>query len=141
MRCDAEEALLKDPALHRKYVENHYKLPPDQDPRITTSGRFLRRTSLDEIPQLINVLLGHMSLVGPRPIVPAEIEHYGGVAPLFLSLKPGMTGVWAVSGRSGVGYPDRAHMELKYIRNWALTSDVRILLRTLPAVLQSRGAH
>lgn len=141
MRRDAEEILRKDPKLHRLYVENHFKLPPESDPRVTRSGRFLRKTSLDELPQLVNVLLGHMSLVGPRPIVPDEIEHYGGVAPLFLSLKPGMTGAWAVNGRSDVGYPDRAKMELGYIRNWALSSDLGILVRTVPAVFQSRGAH
>ena len=141
MRRDAEAMLTSDPELHAAYVENHFKLPAESDPRITRSGRFLRRTSLDELPQLINVVLGHMSLVGPRPIVPDEIEHYGGGAPLFLSLKPGVTGVWAVGGRSEIGYPDRARMELEYMRTWGLGTDLGILLRTLPAVMLRRGAH
>lgn len=141
MHHDAEAILTSDPALHAAYVENHFKLPAESDPRITRSGRFLRRTSLDELPQLINVLLGQMSLVGPRPIVPDEIEHYGGGAPLFLSLKPGITGAWAVRGRSNVGYPDRARVELEYIRGWSVSSDLMILMQTLPAVMLRRGAH
>jgi lipopolysaccharide/colanic/teichoic acid biosynthesis glycosyltransferase len=141
MKHDAEDLLRSNPDLHAMYVRNHYKIPEEKDPRITRSGRFLRRTSLDELPQLVNVLLGHMSLVGPRPIVPREIEHYGGGAPLFLSLKPGMTGAWAVSGRAHVGYPDRANMELAYIRGWSLLRDLLILIRTVPTVFSGRGAH
>lgn len=141
MRADAEEVLSSDPELHQLYVSNHFKLPEDRDPRLTKAGRFLRRTSLDELPQLINVLKGDMSLVGPRPIVPSEIEHYSSSAPLFLSSKPGMTGAWAVAGRSRVGYPDRVHMELTYVRNWSLLKDLQILAMTFPAVLRRRGAH
>jgi exopolysaccharide biosynthesis polyprenyl glycosylphosphotransferase len=141
MRTDAEKVLQSDPHLYRLYRSSGYKLPEDRDPRLTRVGRFLRRTSLDELPQLINVLMGDMSLVGPRPIVPSEIEHYCHDAPLFLSLKPGMTGAWAVNGRSNVGYPDRAQMELEYVRNWSLHADVGILLCTIPAVLRGRGAH
>lgn len=141
MKPNAEAILRSDPALCRKYLENHFKLPAEQDPRLTRVGRFLRRTSLDELPQLFNVLLGQMSLVGPRPIVPAELHEYGNRgAPLFLSLKPGMTGAWAVNGRSRVGYPDRADLELQYVRRWSLVTDVGILLRTVPAVLRGRGA-
>jgi lipopolysaccharide/colanic/teichoic acid biosynthesis glycosyltransferase len=140
MRRDAE-ALLRDPALYDEYVRNHFKMPEDRDPRITRVGRWLRRTSLDELPQLVNVLWGDMSLVGPRPIVPAEIRHFGAGASLLLSLKPGMTGAWAVSGRSQVGYPDRALLELAYIRTWSIVRDVGILLRTVPTVLRRRGAH
>jgi lipopolysaccharide/colanic/teichoic acid biosynthesis glycosyltransferase len=142
MKRDAEAVLRADPVLHAKYLANHFKLPEHEDPRLTPVGRFLRKTSLDELPQLFNVLRGDMSLVGPRPVVPEELDHYGsGGAQLFLSLKPGMTGAWAVSGRSAVGYPDRARMELEYIRTWTLWTDVGILLRTLPAVLRGRGAH
>jgi exopolysaccharide biosynthesis polyprenyl glycosylphosphotransferase len=141
MHQDAERVLCSDPDLFRLYRDNDYKLPPERDPRLTRSGRFLRRTSLDELPQLFNVLMGRMSLVGPRPIVPDELEHYGGGAPLFLSLKPGITGAWAVNGRSQVGYPDRARMELGYIRRWTLVGDLWILLRTVPAVLRRQGAH
>ncbi len=141
MRADAEAVLRSDPDLYTRYVKNHFKLPEERDPRLTRAGQFLRRTSLDELPQLINVLKGDMSLVGPRPIVPEELEHYDRSAPLFLSIKPGMTGAWAVSGRSRVGYPDRARMELEYVRRWSLLSDFGILLRTVPAVLRRRGAH
>jgi exopolysaccharide production protein ExoY len=141
MRPDAEALLHADPELYTRYVGNDFKLPVDEDSRVTRSGRFLRRTSLDELPQLVNVLLGDMSLVGPRPIVPDEIHHYGAGAPLFLSLKPGMTGAWAVNGRSTVGYPHRAHMELEYIRSWTIYSDLRILLHTLPVVVHGHGAR
>jgi len=111
------------------------------DTRITRVGHFLRRASLDELPQLWNVLKGEMSLVGPRPIVPDEIHHYNGEGPLLLSLKPGMTGAWQVSGRSAVAYPERAAMELEYVEGWTLWRDLRILLRTFPAVLAGRGAY
>jgi len=141
MHADAEQRLRSDPELYRDYVLNNYKLPEDRDPRITQVGRFLRKTSLDEVPQLINVLKGDMSLVGPRPIVPEELAHYGHRAAVFLSLKPGITGAWQVSGRSGVGYPDRAELELDYIRNWSLALDLWILLRTVPVVVTRRGAH
>ncbi|GIW56817.1 MAG: hypothetical protein KatS3mg082_3221 [Nitrospiraceae bacterium] len=93
------------------------------------------------MPQLFNVLMGQMSLVGPRPIVPDEVRHYGDRAPVFLSLKPGMAGNWAVRGRSAVDYPDRALLELEYVRRWSLMEDLEILLRTVPAVLSRRGAH
>lgn len=141
MRSDAEEVLRADLELQQRYVANNFKLPEAIDPRLTRVGRFLRKTSLDELPQLFNVLVGDMSLVGPRPIVPDEIGHYERSAPLFLSLKPGMTGAWAVSGRSQVGYPDRAHMELEYVRRWSLLSDIGILLCTIPIVLRRQGAH
>ena len=141
MHGDAEQRLRADPALYARYVANNYKLPGDADPRLTRIGRFLRRTSLDELPQLINVFKGDMSLVGPRPIVPEELERYGHAAAVFLSLKPGMTGAWQVNGRSRVGYPDRADMELDYARSWSLARDISILLRTVPVVLGARGAH
>jgi lipopolysaccharide/colanic/teichoic acid biosynthesis glycosyltransferase len=142
MKRDAEQILRADAALCQKYLTNHFKLPEHEDPRLTRVGRFLRKTSLDELPQLINVLLGQMSLVGPRPIVPAELDHYRHEAALvFMSLKPGITGAWAVSGRSEIGYPDRALLELEYIRRWSLLSDIAILVRTVPAVLRRRGAH
>ena len=141
MRDGADQELVSDPKLYAEYVSNGYKLPPSRDPRVSGVGRVLRRWSLDELPQLFNVLEGTMSLVGPRPIVPEEITHYGRNAALFLSLKPGMTGMWAVSGRSGVRYPDRVDLELEYVRNWSVFRDLGILARTLPAVLLRRGAY
>lgn len=141
MRRDAEAVLAGDPELRLRYVENDYKLPAADDPRITRAGRVLRRTSLDELPQLFNVLKGEMSLVGPRPVVPDEVIHYAAARSLFLSLKPGMTGMWAVSGRSEVGYPDRALLEIDYVRGWSIFRDLWILAATLPAVLLRRGAY
>jgi exopolysaccharide production protein ExoY len=105
-------------------------------------GRFLRATSLDELPQLFNVLKGDMSLVGPRPVVPSEVENYADYATLFLSAKPGMTGHWQVSGRSEIKeYARRVELDLEYIRDQSLSKDLEILLRTVPAVLMRRGAH
>lgn len=141
MRIDAEEMLRKDQALRDEYRRNHFKLPESRDPRITAIGRILRKTSLDELPQIWNVLRGDMSVIGPRPVVPAEIEHYGSFAPLLLALKPGLTGAWVVNGRSAVGYPRRAEIELAYVRSWSLWRDVRIFVRTIPAVLMGKGAH
>ena len=141
MYVDAEARLLGDSKLFKRYVEHDYKLPAEIDTRITRIGRVLRRTSLDELPQLWNVLKGEMSLVGPRPIVPDEIHHYHGQGPLLLSLKPGMTGAWQVSGRSCVAYPKRALVELEYVEGWSLWRDLGILVRTVPAVVAARGAH
>jgi exopolysaccharide biosynthesis polyprenyl glycosylphosphotransferase len=141
MRIDAEAALHADAELHQLYVASDFKLPEDRDPRLTPIGRFLRATSLDELPQLWNVFRGDMSLIGPRPIVPAEIAHYGGVAPLLLALKPGLTGAWVAEGRSNVGYPRRAELELDYVRTWSLLADMAILLRTIPMVVWRKGAH
>jgi lipopolysaccharide/colanic/teichoic acid biosynthesis glycosyltransferase len=135
MREDAEEILATDPELKRLYRENHYKLPDDLDPRVTRFGRLLRRTSLDELPQLINVLLGEMSLVGPRPVVEDELEHYRGSERLLLSVRPGMTGAWAVNGRHHVGYPARAELELRYVRSWSVITDLGILAGTVSAVM------
>lgn len=141
MRHDAEEVLRSAPELYALYVRHNYKLPQELDPRLTRVGRLLRKYSLDELPQLFNVLLGQMSLVGPRPIVKEELRHYGRWAPVFLSVKPGITGSWAVSGRSDVAYPERVALELGYVRSWSLSRDIGILWRTIPVVLGTRGAH
>ena len=141
MRVDAELVLRRTPDTYARYVANGFKLPAGEDPRITRVGRFLRRTSLDELPQLFNVMRGEMSLVGPRPIVPEEVSVYGPHAADFLSALPGITGRWQVSGRSKVGYPQRAGIELDYVHQWSLLEDIRILLRTVPAVLRREGAH
>jgi exopolysaccharide production protein ExoY len=141
MRVDAEECLRRDPELYAKYLRNNFKLPEGEDPRITRVGRFLRKSSLDELPQLWNVIRGEMSLVGPRPVVPDELNEYGEGAPMLLSLKPGLAGAWAVNGRSHVGYPDRADIELAYVRDWQFQLDLRILARAVPAVFLCRGSH
>lgn len=142
MRADAEQVLKSSPALYAKYVQNNFKLPKGEDPRLTLVGSFLRATSLDELPQLFNVLIGEMSLVGPRPIVPNEAVQYGDSGALFMSAKPGMTGHWQVSGRSEVAeYHKRVELDLEYIRDQSLGKDIEILLRTVPAVLRRKGAN
>jgi len=111
------------------------------DPRITPVGKFLRRTSLDEIPQLLNVLKGDMSLVGPRPAVPREVEQYAEWQKGRLAIRPGLTGLWQVRGRSDLSFDEGVLMDLYYIENWSLNLYIQILLRTIPAVLFSRGAY
>ena len=110
------------------------------DPRITPIGGFLRRWSLDELPQLINVLSGDMSLIGPRPIVEKETRYYGSFMEHYLAVNPGMSGLWQVSGRSHVDYDKRVLMDAFYVESWSLSSDFDILFRTIPAVLSRRGA-
>ena len=112
------------------------------DPRITRFGALLRKTSLDEVPQLFNVLRGDMSLVGPRPAVQEELDqHYGTVGrEAYASAKPGITGLWQVSGRSDTSYEQRVALDIAYARDWSLSMDLKILLRTVPAVLNRRGA-
>ena len=142
MHQDAESVLNSDEALHREYVENNYKLPKGKDRRITRLGRILRQSSLDELPQLINVLKGEMSLVGPRPVVPDEIDKYGDYASLLLSVQPGLTGQWQVSGRSDIAdYAQRVRLDMEYLRDQSIGTDLRILMRTVPAVLLRQGAH
>lgn len=141
MIVNAEEKLRADKELYQKYLRNNYKLEPHEDPRITNLGRFLRRTSLDEIPQLINVLKGEMSLVGPRPVVEEELKEYGSNVSKFLSVKPGMTGYWQVSGRSAVGYPERVNVELFYVDHQSLILDIVILVKTVFMVVLRRGAY
>jgi lipopolysaccharide/colanic/teichoic acid biosynthesis glycosyltransferase len=141
MCSDAEAVLRSDPALHAAYVANDFKLPLGIDPRITPIGLWLRRTSLDELPQLWNVLRGDMSLVGPRPVVPDEVAHYGHRADTFLSVLPGVTGLWQVCGRSDLPYPERCDVELDYVRTWSLSRDLVILYRTVGAVVSGRGAN
>lgn len=111
------------------------------DPRITPFGHWIRRTSIDELPQLWNVLRGQMGLVGPRPHLPEEVTHYGDWEKQRLSVKPGITGIWQVSGRSELDFETWVSMDIEYIENWSLWMDLRILLRTIPAVLSGRGAY
>ena len=104
------------------------------DPRITKLGRFLRASSIDELPQLFNVLVGDMSCVGPRPIVFEELEKYGSYAGEYFTVRPGLTGLWQIKGRSSIAYKDRVALDVQYIRNWSLQLDFIILLKTIPAV-------
>ncbi|WP_409566462.1 sugar transferase, partial [Methylobacterium sp. E-065] len=108
-------------------------------PRITAIGPVLRKTSLDELPQLRNVLRGEMSLVGPRPIVPAEVARYGRAFQTCFAVPPGVTGLWQVSGRSDTSYAERVALDLDYASRWSLRRDIAIMLRTIPAVLAQRG--
>jgi Undecaprenyl-phosphate galactose phosphotransferase WbaP len=111
------------------------------DPRVTAVGRLLRHTSLDELPQLWNVLNGTMSLVGPRPIVAAEVEKYGECFHDYCAVKPGITGLWQVSGRSELTYEQRVQLDREYARNWSLQTDAKILMRTCSSVVNRDGAY
>jgi len=134
---------------HKEFVVNFIKNSESSrevyklrdDPRITRLGYFLRRTSLDELPQLINVLRGEMSLIGPRPPIPYEFECYQDWHKRRMSVKPGMTGLWQVSGRSSVTFNDMVLLDLYYIDNWTLWLDLLILLKTIPSVLSEKGAY
>lgn len=141
MVVNADEKLKQNKVLYQKYIKNNYKLEQNEDPRITKLGRFLRKTSLDELPQFINVLKGEMSLVGPRPIVEEELKEYKDKRNDFLSVKPGMTGYWQVSGRSNVGYPERIDIELYYVYNQSLRLDFKILYKTIKVVILKIGAY
>ena len=111
------------------------------DPRVTKVGKFIRKTTLDELPQLINVFRGEMSMVGPRPVTRGELEYYGSTVNLYQSVRPGLTGLWQVSGRSDLNYEQRVRLDTWYVRNWTPWHDVAILLKTVPAVLFRRGAY
>lgn len=141
MRADAEAQLHLDTMLSAQHRASNFKLPDGEDPRVTRIGRLLRRSSLDELPQLLNILSGSMTLVGPRPVVPSELGQYGERAALYTAVKPGLTGWWQISGRSNIGYPERVDFDEYYIRNQSLLLDLRILIRTPAAVFFGRGAH
>jgi Undecaprenyl-phosphate galactose phosphotransferase WbaP len=142
MAVDAEERLqailVSDPRLREEWEANH-KLR--NDPRITGIGKFLRRTSFDEFPQLINVLKGEMSLVGPRPIVDDEVEKYGEDFNRIFSVKPGITGFWQISGRSDTDYAERISFDTYYLQSWSVWLDLWVLLKTFGVVLRGKGAY
>ncbi len=121
-------------------AEWHETMKLRRDPRITKVGRFLRASSLDELPQLFNILRLEMSLVGPRPIVAAEVARYGSSIAAYHSIRPGVTGLWQISGRSGTTYDERVRLDTFYAGNWSFWSDIKIIAKTVPAVLRSRGA-
>jgi lipopolysaccharide/colanic/teichoic acid biosynthesis glycosyltransferase len=141
MVVNAEKRLKEDKVLYKKYIKNNFKLDQDEDPRITSFGRFIRKTSLDELPQFFNVLKGDMSLVGPRPVVLEELTEYKNKKDAFLSVKPGITGYWQVCGRSDVGYPERVDIELYYVYNKGVLLDIKILLKTVYQVILRKGAY
>jgi len=133
-----DELLARDPEARAEYAK-YFKLK--DDPRITRIGNFLRRTSVDELPQLMNVLRGQMSLVGPRMITMEEVQRYGQWSLNLHSVKPGMTGLWQVSGRSELTYEERVQLDMRYIRNYSIWLDLQIIFTTIPAVLLSKGAY
>lgn len=140
MVVDAEQRLgrllAEDQALAAQWARDH-KLDPD--PRVTAFGDFLRRSSLDELMQLVNVLRGEMSLVGPRPVTPAEMERYGDSAAAYQSVRPGITGLWQVSGRNDLSYEERIALDVRYARNVGFLSDLSIVVRTFQAVMFCTG--
>lgn len=142
MVVDAEarlEAVLSaDPRAAREWAETQ-KIT--NDPRVTAFGSFLRRSSLDELPQLFNVLKGEMSIVGPRPIVEAEAERYGQHFALYCLVRPGLTGLWQISGRSDVRYFERVLLDARYISSKSVLRDLRIIVLTVPSVLGARGSY
>lgn len=141
MHTDSEERLRSDPALHELFIQGGHKIPTDLDPRVTSSGRLLRRLSLDELPQLVNVLLGHMSVVGPRPVERTQlVRDYGDHQSTYLALRPGLTGLWQVSGRSTVQFPQRAELDSHYLHACGPWTDAKIILRTPLVVFSGLGA-
>ena len=133
-----KESLKKNPALKKEWNES-FKLK--DDPRITTVGKLLRRTSLDELPQIWNVLRGEMSLIGPRPIVQDEVALYGDDFEIYKQVLPGITGLWQISGRNDLPYQDRVTLDVYYIQNWSIWLDIHILMHTIRATVQTHGAY
>jgi len=133
-----KELLEKDPAARTEF-EQTFKLK--NDPRITKIGHFLRKSSLDEIPQLFNVLRGEMSLVGPRPVVEAERGYYADKIHYYTSVKPGITGLWQISGRSDTSYDQRVQLDCDYVKDWSLLNDIIIIFKTIHVVLTRKGAY
>jgi lipopolysaccharide/colanic/teichoic acid biosynthesis glycosyltransferase len=138
MRTDGDEILAQSAELQ---AELNSKRKLKKDPRITRLGGILRKLSLDELPQLFNVLRYEMSLVGPRMIHPDEMKEYNQWGMNLLTVRPGITGLWQVSGRSDLTYADRVRLDMQYIRNWSIWLDLQLLVQTIPAVLKSRGAY
>jgi len=138
MVLNADEILADDPEMMAAYKEG-YKLK--RDPRVTHLGAFLRKYSLDELPQVLNVLRGQMSLVGPRMITPEEAKEYGQWRLNLLTVKPGITGLWQISGRSDLSYKQRIRLDMHYIRNYSIWLDLHVLFRTIPAVFNGNGAY
>ena len=130
--------LESDPALALEWAEMR-KLR--RDPRVTKFGQFLRKSSLDELPQIFNILLGHMSIIGPRPIPADELIRYGADADYYRAAKPGITGLWQVNGRNDTSYQERIAFDVDYVRNWSFGNDLKIIVKTIPVVVFGKGAY
>ncbi|MGB5759971.1 MAG: sugar transferase [Acidimicrobiales bacterium] len=141
MYPDAERRLRADQRLHGQYLAGGFKLPCELDPRIIGIGTFLRKRSIDELPQLLNIIRGEMSLVGPRPVLPEELAQYGEYVGAYLMAVPGLTGAWQVAGRDAVKFPGRARLDAAYIDGWSLQRDFSILTRTVSAAASARGVE
>lgn len=135
---NAESLIEKFSPKERAEYEKNYKL--ENDFRVTGIGKILRKTSIDEVPQLLNILKGDMSIIGPRPVVKAELSRYGMFKDKFLSVKPGLTGYWQANGRSNTTYDERIDMELHYVNNRSLKMDIQIFLKSISAVIKGEGA-
>lgn len=138
MVVNAEELIKKFTPEQKREFEENFKL--DDDPRVTKIGKFLRKTSLDELPQLINIIKGDLSIIGPRPVTKAEVEMYGRHKAALLSVKPGLTGFWAANGRSNTSYNRRMAMELYYVKYRSICLDIKILFKTVLSVFKGEGA-
>ncbi len=138
MVTNAEELLKTLTIEQQREFKENFKL--ENDFRITKIGKILRKTSLDELPQIINILIGNMSLIGPRPVVTEELEKYGNNKSEFLSVTPGLTGWWACSGRSNITYEERIKLELYYVRNCSIKLDIKVFFKTIKSVLKKEGA-
>ena len=139
MVINADEIFRNFTREQKEEYEKNFKL--ENDPRITRIGNFLRKTSLDELPQLLNILIGDMSLIGPRPVVEREIEKFGNRKNEYLSVLPGLTGWWACNGRSDTSYDERIELELYYIRNISFKLDMKVFFKTIYSVLKKDGAR
>ncbi len=135
---NAEELIKKFTPEQMKEFKENFKL--ENDPRITKVGKWLRKTSLDELPQLINILKGELSIIGPRPVIAEELEKYGNNKEKFLSVTPGLTGYWAANGRSNTTYEQRMQMELYYVDNISFKMDLKIFIKTILSVIKKEGA-
>lgn len=142
MRVDAAERLqallASDPAAAAEWAQ-YQKLR--NDPRVTTLGRILRKTSLDELPQLLNILRGEMSVIGPRPVTAQEMQRYGADVPFYTAVRPGVLGLWQVRGRNALTYKQRVAYDVEYVKTWSILQDLKIILMAIPVVLMGKGAY
>jgi len=142
MRVDAqerlEEVLASDPAAAAEWAE-FQKLK--NDPRVTLIGRILRRSSIDELPQLLNIVRGEMSVIGPRPVTSGEIHRYGAEYPFYTAVRPGVLGLWQVKGRNTLTYPERVAYDVQYVKTWSIWQDIKIMFLAVPVVLLGLGAY